>query len=38
MNNTPYNVTNERLIAWVKEVADLCQPADIHWCDGSIHE
>lgn len=38
MNNTPYNVTNERLITWVKEVADLCQPADIHWCDGSVHE
>ncbi len=29
---------NERLNAWVKEVADLCKPEDIQWCDGSKAE
>ena len=23
---------------WVKEWSDLCQPDDIHWCDGSAEE
>ncbi len=23
---------------WVQEMTDLCQPADIHWCDGSEEE
>ncbi len=26
------------LKAWVREMADLCQPAAIHWCDGSEAE
>ncbi len=30
--------TNERLIAWVEEVAELTQPESIHWCDGSAEE
>lgn len=33
-----YEVTNQRLVAWVAEVAALCQPKDIHWCDGSQAE
>jgi phosphoenolpyruvate carboxykinase (GTP) len=30
--------TNTKLNAWVKEVADLCQPDSIEWCDGSKDE
>ena len=30
--------SNEKLIGWVKEWADLCQPEKIHWCDGSDKE
>jgi phosphoenolpyruvate carboxykinase (GTP) len=29
---------NEKLNSWVKDVADLCQPDDIYWCDGSKEE
>jgi phosphoenolpyruvate carboxykinase (GTP) len=29
---------NERLNAWVQEVADLCTPDTISWCDGSKTE
>jgi phosphoenolpyruvate carboxykinase (GTP) len=30
--------TNERLLAWVGEVASLTEPSEIHWCDGSAEE
>jgi phosphoenolpyruvate carboxykinase (GTP) len=30
--------TNQRLSAWVAEVAELTQPESIHWCDGSAEE
>lgn len=30
--------TNPSLLAWVNEIADLCQPEKIHWCDGSEME
>jgi phosphoenolpyruvate carboxykinase (GTP) len=30
--------TNERLLAWVEEVAALTEPEEIHWCDGSAQE
>jgi phosphoenolpyruvate carboxykinase (GTP) len=30
--------TNEHLIRWVEKMADLCQPASIHWVDGSQAE
>ena len=34
----PDFVKNPRLIAWVTEMAALCKPAAIHWCDGSQEE
>ena len=30
--------TNEKLKSWVDEWAEVFQPADIHWCDGSAEE
>ena len=30
--------TNKHLIRWVEKMADLCQPAAIHWVDGSVEE
>ena len=34
----PSYVKNAQLIAWVAEMAALCKPARIHWCDGSQQE
>ena len=34
----PAYVKNPRLIAWVSDMAALCKPAAIHWCDGSQEE
>ncbi|GAB3187409.1 phosphoenolpyruvate carboxykinase (GTP) [Hydrogenophaga aquatica] len=36
--NAPAYVKNARLIAWVAEMAALCKPAAIHWCDGTDEE
>jgi len=32
------NVQHARLKAWVQEIVELCQPKDVHWCDGSQGE
>ena len=34
----PAPTKNERLLAWVEEVASLTEPDAIHWCDGSAEE
>ncbi|MCX7998599.1 MAG: phosphoenolpyruvate carboxykinase, partial [Leptospiraceae bacterium] len=36
--NTPSYVKNQKLINWVKEVAALCKPDKIYWCDGTQEE
>jgi len=30
--------TNKHLIRWVEKMSDLCQPARVHWIDGSQAE
>ena len=30
--------THERLLDWVDEAVALCEPDDVHWCDGSAEE
>jgi len=32
------DTTHTRLVAWVKDVAELCKPVQVHWCDGSYEE
>jgi phosphoenolpyruvate carboxykinase (GTP) len=36
--NAPSFVKNAKLIAWVADMAALCKPATVHWCDGSEAE
>lgn len=32
------NIRNQRLLKWVEETVRLCQPDNVHWCDGSDEE
>ena len=36
MNTAP--TANQKVLTWVKRMAELCQPERIHWCDGSDAE
>ncbi len=36
--NSPSYVKNAKLIAWVADMAALCKPDSIYWCDGSEEE
>lgn len=38
MASTTPNTQNAKLLAWVREVAELCQPTQVLWCDGSEKE
>jgi phosphoenolpyruvate carboxykinase (GTP) len=29
---------NQKLISWVREIAELTDPESVHWCDGSAEE
>jgi phosphoenolpyruvate carboxykinase (GTP) len=38
VSQTTVPTKNEKLLAWVEQVAELTRPDAIHWCDGSAAE
>ncbi|HSD02096.1 MAG TPA: hypothetical protein VLB81_07010, partial [Gaiellales bacterium] len=38
MSQTTVPTKNEKLLAWVEQVAELTRPEAVHWCDGSAAE
>ena len=38
MTSPKANTTNQKLINWINEIEALCEPSNIHWCDGSEDE
>ncbi len=38
MSKSSPQTTNQKLLQWVDEIALLCKPDNIHWCDGSQAE